>query len=501
MKKKILAMFLAAMMVVSIIPFGTLPVSAAGYTCGTCNGSGYSGTYTGYGSCGNCSGKGYIPSYGGSIYFCEECKEEVSTYIPSGGSTVNKDRRCSQCGWTWVHLGRTCSRCDGSGETYGTQNRKCTTCNGSGKVDNCNHAGMKSCDASCKTCGFTQIPQHKYINECDAYCANCYAYRTVEHKYEEIGRIPATCAGVGTIEYKCTKCGFEYREMLLKTEHEYSNSCDDECNNCGKVRSASHSYSSSCDRYCNTCDDVRDANSDHVYDSDNDEYCDFCGEYGEIYEDDDDYYYEEECSHRYLYSCKTTPATQSKNGKFAKKCIDCGDISPFYTIYAATTIKLSKTKFTYDGKTKKPTVIIKDSDGNKLHNYDYKILGAKSAKKIGRYKITVKLRNNYKGTKTLYYTINPKKTTGLKVKAGKKQMTVSWKKDSKVSGYQVLYATNKKFTKGKKTVNIKSYKTAKKLVKKLKSKKTYYVKVRSYKTVDGKKLYSDYTSIKKIKVK
>ena len=94
----------------------------------------------------------------------------------------------------------------------------------------------------------------------------------------------------------------------------------------------------------------------------------------------------------------------------------------------------------------------------------------------------------------------PKKVSSLKVKAGKKKMTVSWKKDSKAGGYEIKYATSKKFKKAK-TVKIKSYKTAKKVISKLKSKKTYYVKVRAFKKVGGKTYYGSYSSVKKVKVK
>ena len=114
----------------------------------------------------------------------------------------------------------------------------------------------------------------------------------------------------------------------------------------------------------------------------------------------------------------------------------------------------------------------------------------------------VTFKGNYSGDKTLSYTIDPKKVTSLALKSSKKkELTVSWKKDAAVSGYEVLYATNSKFTKGKKTITIKSAKTVKTTIKKLSSKKTYYVKMRSYKTVGGKKYYSEYTSYKKLKIK
>ncbi len=88
-----------------------------------------------------------------------------------------------------------------------------------------------------------------------------------------------------------------------------------------------------------------------------------------------------------------------------------------------------------------------------------------------------------------------------KVKKGKKSFLAKWKKVENVDGYQLQYSTNKKFKKNKKTVNIKKAKTVKKKVKKLKAKKTYYVRIRAYKTINGKKQYSKWSKAKKVKVK
>ncbi len=96
----------------------------------------------------------------------------------------------------------------------------------------------------------------------------------------------------------------------------------------------------------------------------------------------------------------------------------------------------------------------------------------------------------------------PKKTSISKIKAQKKGFKVTWKKVSNAKGYQVKYSTSKKFTKKtSKTATVKKATTTSKTVKDLKKKKTYYVKVRSYKTVNGKKVYSDWSNVKKVKTK
>ncbi len=93
----------------------------------------------------------------------------------------------------------------------------------------------------------------------------------------------------------------------------------------------------------------------------------------------------------------------------------------------------------------------------------------------------------------------PKAVSGIKLVNKKgKTVRITWKKLSGVSGYEIQYALNGKFTKGKKTLNVTS---ASKTVKKLKKKSTYYVRVRAY-TMDGsKKVYGKYSAVKKIKIK
>ncbi|MCM1256346.1 MAG: Ig-like domain-containing protein [Roseburia sp.] len=94
----------------------------------------------------------------------------------------------------------------------------------------------------------------------------------------------------------------------------------------------------------------------------------------------------------------------------------------------------------------------------------------------------------------------PSTPGSVKVKAGKKQVKISWKKVSGVTGYEV-YRSTKKSSGYKKVTTIKKASTTSYTNKKLSSKKKYYFKVRAYKTVNGKKLYSAYSSPKQVKVK
>lgn len=98
-------------------------------------------------------------------------------------------------------------------------------------------------------------------------------------------------------------------------------------------------------------------------------------------------------------------------------------------------------------------------------------------------------------------TVKPKKTSIKKLSKGKKKFTVTWAKVSGVKGYQIQYSSDKKLKKNNKSVTVTKQKKTKATVKKLKSKKKYYVRVRTYKTVNGKKIYSSWSKVKSVKTK
>jgi hypothetical protein len=122
-----------------------------------------------------------------------------------------------------------------------------------------------------------------------------------------------------------------------------------------------------------------------------------------LYEDDDFAYVYDECS-----------------GYYAYYCYYC-DEPLFEDIVPVDQPTLSKTTYTYDGKSHKPTVNVYDWDGVDLvKNIDYTLTYSKGRKNVGKYSVKVKLKGDYQGTKTLYFTINPKGTSLSSVKAGKK---------------------------------------------------------------------------------
>lgn len=114
--------------------------------------------------------------------------------------------------------------------------------------------------------------------------------------------------------------------------------------------------------------------------------------------------------------------------------------------------------------------------------------------------ITAAGTQNYNAaTKVVKVIVTSKasKVTSLK-STSKKQMKVKVAKATGANGYEISYSTDKKFLTGVKTKTIKGTSVT---IKNLKSKKKYYVRVRSYRKVKGKKLYSEYSKAKSVKVK
>ena len=196
-------------------------------------------------------------------------------------------------------------------------------------------------------------------------------------------------------------------------------------------------------------------------------------------------------------------ATLTKDGTAKGNCVHCGKamntLTP-YVVSRAKTVKLAATTYAYNGKAKEPAVIVKDAKGNTIPTAYYTVKYASGRKNVGKYKVTVTFKGLYSGSKTLYFTVNPAKTSVKSVSAAKKSLKVTLnKKTTQTTGYQIQYATSSKFKSAKtKTV---SNKTTKVTLKGLKAKKTYYIRVRTYKTVNGKKYYSTWSGSKKKKTK
>ena len=170
-------------------------------------------------------------------------------------------------------------------------------------------------------------------------------------------------------------------------------------------------------------------------------------------------------------------------------------------------ITLAATSYTYDGKVKTPKATVKAGKTTLKEGVDYTATYAKGRKNVGGYTVKVACKGNYSfASKTLSFGINPIGTSVKAPVAAKKALTVKWAKQAKkmssstVTGYQVQVATDKAFKKNVKKSTVKGWKKTSVKVTKLKAKTSYYVRVRTYKTV-GKATYYSAWSVNKKAVK
>ena len=205
---------------------------------------------------------------------------------------------------------------------------------------------------------------------------------------------------------------------------------------------------------------------------------------------------------------KPTAVKEGSKGYLCKRCGDYKEIAKIKPILpspkvdiTALKVNLSETEYTYNGKVKQPAVIIKDQNGNVISSANYTVTYASGRKKPGTYSVQITMKGNYTGTQTVLFNIRGKKMPAPKLKAHSRALKVTWKKQKAITGYQIQYSTNAKFKKSKtKIVKIAKSRQTSKLIKKLKARKKYYVRVRSYKTTKiGGKTYNTYSVWSKTK--
>ena len=175
-------------------------------------------------------------------------------------------------------------------------------------------------------------------------------------------------------------------------------------------------------------------------------------------------------------------------------------VTPDVTPLTANNVKLSAAKVTYNGKAQTPAVFVTDNQGKTVADSGYTVQYTDHTN-VGQASVTVTFQGSYSGTVTKTFDIVPKGTKISKVTAKKKGFLVKWKKQAvQTSGYEIQYSVNGKFKSAKTAGNVKAKKTSK-TVSKLKAKKKYYVRIRTYKTVNGKNYYSDWSAKKSVKTK
>lgn len=167
--------------------------------------------------------------------------------------------------------------------------------------------------------------------------------------------------------------------------------------------------------------------------------------------------------------------------------------------------ELSETLYKYDGKEKTPGVHLSYSGIALKQNRDYTVSYLDN-KKAGTATVVITGKGNFTGEKKVTFRISkdikPRKTAlkSLKAKSGRK-IAVVWKKQTaNTGGYQIRYATNKKF-KSAKYVKVKGSKNTSETIRVGKSRTKYYVEVRTYVKVGKKTYYSSWSKAKTVRTK
>ena len=179
------------------------------------------------------------------------------------------------------------------------------------------------------------------------------------------------------------------------------------------------------------------------------------------------------------------------------KCKACGATLTSKTVARLHSVTLSKTTFTYNGKTQIPKITVKDANSKTVsQKNNYKLTPSAGCCNVGTYSIKIDFIGSYTGSKTYTFTIIPKAASISKLTPQSKAVKIDLNKQTtQTTGYEIQYATASSFSSAK-TVTISKNTTASYTLKKLTAKKKYYFRARSYKTVNGKKIYSAWSKTK-----
>ncbi len=305
---------------------------------------------------------------------------------------------------------------------------------------------------------------HTYSSDCDKKCSSCGTPRTVLHTYKNVVT-KATLSKDGKINYQCTKCGYvSSKSTVVKRPTSF------------KLSTTTYTYNGSVKTPTVTVKDSA----------------------GKVLKKNTDYTVTYASGRKNVGTYKVT--VKMKGNYTGTKTLTF-KINPINV--SKCKLSLSTTSYTYNGSVKTPSVTVKNASGTKLtKDTHYTVTYASGRKNVGSYKVTIKMKGNYTGTKTLTFKINPAKTTVSKVTSPKVKMlkiTVT-KKTTQVTGYQVQYSTSKSF-KSATTKTLTKNTTTSATMTGLKAKTTYYVRVRTYKTVNGAKYYSGWSTAKSAKTK
>ena len=411
--------------------------------------------------------------YNGENYICTYCKAKYEKE-----TTITKDNNTTVHTHTWdagkITTAPTCT-------TTGIKTYTCTSCGATRNenVDKIEHD--YDCETNQATC--TEDGYTKYTCK---YCGYSYQYITeyaIGHIYEYISN------GDGTHYQYCTRCGYKTtNQECIKI----NNGSDYVCRYCDYVfpRRITTTLESTSTETTSTKETTNKEESTKVSSTDtsNTTIHTHTWDAGKITT-------APTCTSTGIktYTCTSCGATRNENVDktehyFNKTVIPATSTNEGYTIYECNNCHYSYIT-DYTKKLEEPQTSSKNN-----------ITTAATTKPSTR-----KKQRTYESIeKTSYKKVantKPKNTSIKKLKKSKKAIVVNWKKVSGIKGYQIQVATDKKFKKNAKTVVVKKQKTTTATIKHLKSKKKYYVRIRTYKTSNNKKVYSSWSKVKSVVTK
>ena len=496
------------------------------YTCDTC-GDSYSEVIKAKGHVyasevtkkANCTDDGVI------TYTCANCGDKYTEVIKAKGHNYSAEvTKKATCGTDGVKT-FTCADCgdvyteklEALGHTYGISDVVKPTCDNDGYTKfTCsvcgdsyskviNATGHKYNDkivsASCDKSGYTL---HTCENCGDTYKDNFTS--PLGHDYTS-QTVKPTCETDGEKTFTCTRCGDTYTEVIKAKGHVYKRTvvaagCETdgytlvECMEChdsfkeGYVGAKGHTIVTD-KAVAATCTTAGKTEGSH---------CSVCGK---VIKAQTEIKAKGHVAGDWITD---KAAAVGVKGRKHRSCTVCGAVVESANIPAlspksisSATVSLSIATYSFDGKVKTPSVTVKLGSTALRNGIDY-VVSYSNNKNVGKATVVITGKGLYAGTITRTFVINPAKQEIQKLTAKSKGFYIDYAEKGHATGYEIQYATNSSFSGAKKTI-ITSNKTDKVTVSKLRENKKYYVRVRTYTTVNGIKYYGAWSAVKTVTTK
>lgn len=458
-------------------------------------------------------------------YTCANCGDKYTEVIKAKGHNYSaevtkkatcdtdgvKTFTCADCGDVYTEkleaLGHTYGisevvkpTCDNDGYTKFT----CSVCGDSySKVINAtgHKYNDKIVSASCDKGGYTL---HTCENCGDIYKDNFTS--PLGHDYTSQTVKPA-CETDGEKTFTCTRCGDTYTEVIKTKGHVYKRTvvaadCETdgytlvECMEChdsfkeGYVGAKGHTIVTD-KAVAATCTTAGKTEGSH---------CSVCGK---VIKAQTEIKAKGHVAGDWITD---KAAAVGVKGRKHRSCMVCGAVVESADIPAlspksisSASVSLSIAIYSFDGKFKTPSVTVKLGSTALRKGIDY-VVSYRNNKNVGKATVVITGKGLYAGTITRTFVINPAKQEIQKLTAKSKGFYIDYAAKGHATGYEIQYATNSSFSGAKKTV-ITSNKTDKVTVSKLSGNKKYYVRVRTYTTVNGIKYYGAWSAVKTVTTK